>query len=196
MSLKKYLVEGFGALVLTLVVGLSLAGSFPVPTPILAGLTLGLFVYTVGAISGAHLNPAVTVGLWSLKKISAQDALGYIVAQFVGAGLASILLRALVTPATLVAGNSLTVMLAEFLGMILFTFGIAAVVHARVPADMSGIAIGWSLFLGIFIASSGSNGVLNPAVAFGIGSFSWVYALAPVVGSVAGMNLYKWFTKD
>lgn len=65
MSNKKLLAEGFGTFILTLTAMFSILGSFDVPTPVLVGLTLMLFVYTIGSLSGAHLNPAVTVGLWS-----------------------------------------------------------------------------------------------------------------------------------
>lgn len=193
--MKKYLVEGFGAFLLTLVVGFSLAGDFSVATPILAGLTLGLFVYTAGGFSGAHINPAVTIGVWSLKKISTKDALSYIIAQFVGAGFAMLVVGAFAMPAPLAIANTWAVGLAEALGTMVFTFGIAAVVYERVPVDARGLVIGGSLLLGISIAAVASNGVLNPAVAFGIGSFSWVYVLSPIVGSLLGMNLYRWFNK-
>lgn len=66
--MNKYIAEAIGTFALTLAVGLSLAGEFPVSTPILAALTLGLFVYSVGHLSGTHLNPAVTIGAWSIKK--------------------------------------------------------------------------------------------------------------------------------
>jgi len=60
---------------------------FPVPTPIVAGLTLGLLVYTIGPISGCHINPAVTTGLFSIGKLEAPAAGGYIVAQVIGGSL-------------------------------------------------------------------------------------------------------------
>lgn len=194
--MKKYLVEGFGTFLLALVVGLSLAGHFPVATPLLAGLTLGLFVYTAGGFSGAHINPAVTIGVWSLKKISTYDAICYIVAQFVGAGVALLLVRWFTVPATLVVENSWLVAAAEALGTMVFAFGIAAVVHGKVPTDVTGVTIGGSLLLGLSIAATASNAVLNPAVAFGIGSFNVTYLLAPVVGSLAGMQLYKWLASE
>ena len=61
VEIKKYVAEAVGTAILTLVVALSLAGKFSVPTSILAGSVLALFVYTVGQISGAHINPAITM---------------------------------------------------------------------------------------------------------------------------------------
>lgn len=192
ISFKKYLAEFIGTFGLTLVVALSLAGKFPVPTPVLAGLTLMLFVYSIGAISGCHINPAVTLALWSLKKIKGMEVLGYIIAQFLGAGLAYWVGRAMITIPPVVAQNNWAVFGAELLGTALFTFGIAAVVHEKVPAQMSGVVVGGSLLMGISIAATISNGVLNPAVAFGVGSFSLAYVMGPIAGAMAGMWLYRW----
>jgi glycerol uptake facilitator-like aquaporin len=193
--MKKYIVEALGTFALTLTVALSIAGVFPVPTPILAGLVLGLFVYSIGHISGTHINPAVTIGLWSIGKIKSPDALNYIGAQFIGAGLAFFLASSLGdvgSSAGVVIENSLMVFLAEMIGTFFFTFGIASVVFDRTPKDVSGVVIGGSLFLGITIAIlMGSNGVLNPAVAAGIGSFGLMYVLGPIVGSFIGMQVYK-----
>ena len=87
-NIKKYLAEALGTFTLALVVALSIVTKFPIATPILAGLVLMLFVYSIGHISGAHINPAVTIGLWSIKKIKTNEALAYIVSQFIGAGIA------------------------------------------------------------------------------------------------------------
>jgi glycerol uptake facilitator-like aquaporin len=190
--MKKYIAEIIGTCALTLVVGLSLVGTFPVPTPVLAALTLGLFVYTIGHISGTHINPAVTIGAWSIKKISTQDMMYYILAQFAGASIATILLVYTVGTPTLTVTGSWTVFFAELVGTCLFMFGIAAVVYGKVQANLSGVVIGASLLLGITLAAlMGSNGVLNPAVALGIKSFNLVYLFGPIVGSVLGMQAYK-----
>lgn len=191
--MKKYIAEALGTAALTLVVGLSLAGSFPVPTPVLAALTLGLFVYSIGHISGTHINPAVTVGLWSIGKISNREALNYLSAQLFGSVVALSVLSSVVTMPTLAVDDGLRTGLAEMIGVFFFTFGIAAVVYGRVEKAVSGLVIGGSLLIGISISVAlGGNGVLNPAVALGIGSLSSMYVLGPLVGAVLGMKAYKY----
>jgi glycerol uptake facilitator-like aquaporin len=180
--------ELFGTFGLTLAVLISINNpDFPVPTAVIAGLTLGLFVYTIGSISGCHINPAVTIGLASIGKIDIPNAAAYIVSQFVGAGIALAIGNAIfAAPAELVAGGSVGIGLAELLGALLFLFGIAAVVLGRVPEAMSGVVIGTSFTLGVHFAAHTSNGVLNPAVALGIGSFSAPYIWGPIVGGALG----------
>jgi glycerol uptake facilitator-like aquaporin len=193
MIIQKYIAEILGTFALTLVVGLSVMGSFPLATPLLAALTLGLFVYSVGHISGTHINPAVTIGAWSIKKISNQDAWLYIVSQFVGATIAVLVLMYTVGTPEFRVLNGLPIVVAEILGTFFFTFGIASVVYGKTPSQLSGVVVGGSLLLGIAVAALlGSNGVLNPAVAYGIGSFSWSYILSPIVGAVLGMQAYKY----
>jgi glycerol uptake facilitator-like aquaporin len=190
--MKKYIVEALGTFALSLVVALSLVGTFPVPTPVLAALVLGLFVYSVGHISGTHINPAVTIGAWSIKKIESKDALLYIVFQCIGAGLALLLVSSTVGMPVLIATNTWAVVIAEILGTFFFTFGIASVVYSKTPSQLSGVVVGGSLLLGITIAALlGSNGVLNPAVAFGIGSLNLAYILGPIIGSVLRMQAYR-----
>lgn len=188
MDFRKYSAEALGTFFLTLAVYLSLAFATPLATPIVAALTLGLFVYTVGDLSGCHINPAVTIGLWSIKKINAKDAMLYIIAQFVGAFLAMQLGLYISQGHAVVAGyeDAFSVGVSEALGAFVFTFGIASVVYAKVHSSFSGMIVGLSLLLGIFVASPMSNAVLNPAVALGIGSFGVMYILGPIVGSLAG----------
>lgn len=190
--MKKYIAEALGTATLTLAVGLSLTGAFPVPTPVIAALTLGLFVYSIGHISGTHINPAVTIGAWSIKKISNEDALAYVAAQALGAVAAMMFMDTYVAMPALTVADTAMVGFAEALGAALFTFGIASVVYGRAPGQVSGLVVGGSLLLGIAVATLlGSNGVLNPAVAFGIGSMNVMYLLGPVLGAVAGMQAYK-----
>lgn len=195
--MRKYIAEFIGTFALAYAVSMSLAGNFPVPTPVLAALTLGLFVYSIGHISGTHLNPAITIGLLSIKKISLLDAAYYIVAQFAGAGAAYYLSGRIVARAVLTVTDSPWVLLAEALGALFFGFGVAAVVYGRVPKDLTGVVVGGSLLLGIsFSGLMNANGVLNPAVALAIGSFGTMYVLGPVIGASLGMWIYKYVSGE
>lgn len=196
MKLQKYLAEVLGAFALTLGVWLSVGFTMPAATPVVAGLTLGLFVFTVGHISGSHLNPAVTLGLLSIKKISVQDAGLYIVSQFIGAVLAMVFGRVVTGDVVRVAASMTpTAGIGEALGAFILVFGICAVVYKRVKVEYAGFVVGGSLLLGIYLASVMSNGVLNPAVALGIGSFNVMYVLGPIVGGVLGAQAYKYLSE-
>lgn len=191
MSLRALLAELLGTFGLTLAVFIGINNpAFPVPVPVIAGLTLGLFVYTIGPISGCHINPAVTIGLLSIGKVRLPDAAGYIVVQFVGAGIALAVGNVFFpTPQEMTGVTAAMPGFAELFGTAIFLFGIASVVLGRVPSNMSGIVIGGSLLLGISLAAHRSAGVLNPAVAFGIGSFTHPYIWGPVVGAILGAML-------
>jgi aquaporin Z len=194
--MKKYAAEFLGTFALALTVGLSLAGKFPVPTPVVAALTLGVCVYTFGAISGTHINPAITIGLLSVGKISIKDAAGYLVAQFAG-GEAAYWVAGLLQGTNPHAGgaDSAAIVAAEALGAFWLAIGVSAVVRGA-PAAAAGLTIGGSLLVGIMMAAPRSNGVLNPAVALGIGSFSASYALGPIVGAAIAMQLYKLLSNE
>ena len=189
--MNKYLAEFTGTFLLTLAVSVCLATKFPVPTAVVAALTLGVSVYVFGAISGTHINPAITLGILSVGRISPKDAALYIVSQLAGASLAIVISGGLVTRAALTASNTGPVFLAEILGTFCLATGVASVVFGKAPAPAAGLTIGGALLLGLSIASSGSNGVLNPAVAVGIGSISIAYLIAPLVGAVMAFQLYR-----
>lgn len=193
LNFKALLAEFIGTFALSFMVLVSLNTALPLPTPVLAALTLGTFVYSIGSISGTHINPAVTIGLASIKKIELDDALAYICAQFAGIGLAYLLINLMVEDISILTReSSLAIATAEAIGTFVFTFGIASVVHGKVAEQMSGVVVGASLLIGIMFASIAANGILNPAVALGIGSFSLAYILGPIVGSLAGFNLYHY----
>ena len=193
---QKLIAEAFGTFALALAVLATLNSEMPaVATPVAAGLVLGLFVYTIGSKSGCHINPAVTLGLWSVNKIKTNEAVQYIVAQVLGGliafGLASTMLGSGI--ALGMAPESMNIFLAELIGAALFTFGIAGVVYGKVRDDMSGLVIGGSLLLGITIAAAlGSAGILNPAVAVALGSLNLSYALGSIAGAMLGFNFYKY----
>lgn len=192
VSMRKYLAEFIGTFFLVLIVSSSITNSFAIPTPTLAALMLGIFVYTIGSISGCHLNPAVTLGLMSLKKIKFKEALNYVLAQLLGASLALFVARVFEASPELVISDNTSVYYAELLGMVIFTFGISAVVLGQIDSKLNGIIVGTSLFLGLAVASTlGSAALLNPAVMLGLAISSPSYFMAELMGSVIGFNLYK-----
>lgn len=158
-----------------------------------AGLTLAVMVLVIGAISGAHINPAVTIGLWSIRKVPTIQASIFVAAQML-AGFAAFAVNQYLLDTALPniakVGWDWRVVIGETLGALIFGFGIAAAVYSAYEGGRLAAAIGGSLFVGILVASAGSNGILNPAVAVGLNSVSASYLIAPVVGVVAGMNLY------
>lgn len=185
--------EFLGAFILSAsVYSMVVRTSFPFFSGLVAGSVLAMLVLAVGSISGAHANPAVTLGLWSLRKVRATQAVVYVAAQMLGGVVAIILMQYLI-------GHSLSneadkfewkVLVAEAIGALIFCFGIAAAVYQEYKGAKLALTAGVSLAIGIVVASLASNAVINPAVAIGIRSWNWAYAIGPVIGGVIGMNLY------
>ncbi len=157
------------------------------------GLALALLVLAFGKTSGAHLNPAVTIGLWTLRKVQTIQALAYIAVQMLG-GLAAWQL------ANYFIGSELRsiapqefdwkVLVAEASGAFVFTFAIAAAVYQDFDQSKKAVLIGGGLFLGVITASLASNAVINPAIALANQSWSRAYALGPIIGGIIGFNVY------
>jgi aquaporin Z len=199
METKKLLAELLGTFALTFAVLLSSSAiNFPIPVPFVAGLTLGLLVYSIGIISGCHINPAVTLGLLSLKKIAPMEAGKYMIAQFLGAIIALFLITSLGANITGITGyNSKYLLIGEVFGTAIFTFGIAAVVLGKVSDGAKGFVIGASLTLGAIVATLiGAPGFLNPAVALGDKSLNLLTLLGPIIGSLIGMQAYKYLIEN
>lgn len=188
---KKYIVEMIGAGLLTYTILTSLDSPFVAFTPAIAGLTLGLFVYTMGGVSGAHINPAVTLGLWSVKKINTGDAMNYVIFQLVGAVVAAGIFKYSFGMPSVDTSFGFGMLVAEAAGTAVFLLGVSAVVHERAPHYASGMIIGGSLTLGILFASRW-GAILNPAVAVGLGAVSVVHIVGPVLGAIASCMGYRW----
>lgn len=195
--MKKFrpdLAEIIGTFILAAAVGAS--GQTSVATPLVAGITLLTLVYVLGPVSGAHVNPAVTAGLWSIGAVKTPEALKYIVSQLIGGLLAYFALSSLsglpMPTALLIDGS-----VGELLGAAILAMGVATVVKGKVADAAAGLAVGFSLFTGVLVASMGSPGVLNPAVALGLGAWQMepvaivVFVLMPLVGGVIGANMSK-----
>lgn len=191
-NIRAYAAEMLGTFLLAFLVHLSLGSHFPLATPIIAGLTLGLIVFMLGGVSRAHVNPAVTIGLLSIGKIKVVDAVMYIVSQCIGGALALVLATAMLGASpSLIVGDSVWIVIAEAIGAAILVLGVSSVVHGKAPSDTAGLTIGTALLLGVLAASVKSNGVLNPAVALGIGSLSLSYIAGPIIGAVVAAWGYK-----
>ena len=197
---KKYIAEALGTFGLAFIVLLAVAcgGKTLIAVPVIAGLIVMLCVYTLGPISGCHLNPSVTLGLLSAKKISGVDAFRYIVAQFAGAVIAVVFAKVFLVAHTIAPVAFVpSIFLAEVIGAFFFNMGIAAVVFSKVERSMSGVVVGGSLLLGILFASlAGAAGILNPAVAFALGHVSLTYMIAPIVGAVLAYSVYTYLIAE
>jgi glycerol uptake facilitator-like aquaporin len=196
--MKSYIGEALGTCMLTLVLILATALG-PWVGSVIAAFVLMFVVYGIGPVSGAHINPAITLGAFSIGKIKPFQALSYVIAQIAGAALAILALHLLKlsSPTDIPFVFSAKVMFAEMIGMAIFAFGIAGLVYKRVDSAASGFVAGLSLFLGLIaslliVGNTGGSAFLNPAVAFGLGGMSLVSVFAPIVGSVIGMWVYSY----
>lgn len=158
-----------------------------------AGLTLLLMVFAIGGISGAHINPAVTIGMWTIRQIRTYKAILYIAAQLLGGFAAYALFSYMTGKDWENKGEYDTKLLvSEVVGTAIFTMGIAAAVFQKLEGLTKALVIGGSLTLGIMVASAASSAFLNPAVALGAQSWGWgTYVIGPVLGGIIGFNVYN-----
>ena len=187
---------GTGAIVIDNVSGGSV-------THVGVALTFGLIVlamiYTLGDISGAHINPAVTIGFWAARRFGARSVLPYLASQCAGALGASITLRLLfptdiMLGATIPAGSSIQSFILELILTALLMFVILGVsTGAREKGITAGIAIGSVIALEAMFAGPICGASMNPARSLGPAVVSshlqslWIYLLAPIVGAVVGV---------
>jgi MIP family channel proteins len=159
-------------------------------------------IYALGHLSGAHINPAVTIGFWSARRFPARDVLPYIVAQCVGAGATSAVLRAVLGPvgrmdATLPAiGVGGTFTLEWLLSFVLMLVIMAVATDERVADGFAAIAVGLTVGFCAMMGGPLTGASMNPARSFGpalvgsVWSAHWVYWLAPITGAVAAAQVY------
>ncbi|MDC7124154.1 MAG: aquaporin [Spirochaetales bacterium] len=167
------------------------------------GVVVMAMVYSVGNVSGAHLNPAVTIGFIFARKMDLRIASLYIITQFAGSFVASFLLR-LAFPESLTLGEtipSVTNLLAFIIEMVL-TFILMFVVlnvstgHME-KGIMAGVAVGGTVFISALVGGPLTGASMNPARSLGPAVFSgkmseiFIYLIAPVLGAVIASPLCK-----
>jgi MIP family channel proteins len=167
------------------------------------GLVIMAMIYAAGHISGAHMNPAVTLAFTVSRHFSARHALGYIPAQLVGAVAAALLLRLAWegTPAALGAtvpsvgvGSALVY---EFVMTAFLMFVIVAVAtDTRAVGAAAAIAVGGTVALDSLFGGGVSGASMNPARSFGPALVAsewtdfWIYLVAPITGAIAAAAFY------
>lgn len=180
------------------------------------GLTVLTMAYAIGHISGCHLNPAVSVGLWAGGRFPASQLLPYIIAQVLGAIAAGGVLYLIASGAS---GFDITkgfasngygphspggytlqaALVCEVVMTMIFLIVILGATDKRAPAGFAPIAIGFALTLIHLISIPVTNTSVNPArstgVALFVGSWAvsqlWLFWIAPIVGALLGAGIYK-----
>jgi glycerol uptake facilitator-like aquaporin len=163
--------------------------------PYFVAIAAGLAVAMLGVAlqRDVHLNPALTVGLWTARRVSTVKAILMIVAQLLG-GLAAYSLYKYFSrgqmqqpPTTYEA----RILVAEAVGAFVFTFIAVGAAYQRLHWLVRAVVAGAGLTLGIMVASAASAGFINPAVALANNAWGWsTYVLGPVLGAIIGVNLY------
>jgi glycerol uptake facilitator protein len=181
------LAEFIGTLTLVLIVLSVSLYRFPFFTAIAAGVTVAVFVSAFSKIGAGHLNPAVSLGLWTIRQSSLLKTISFIIAQLL-AGLAGWQIYEKLTEQALKNNTTAglewnwTVFGAEFIGAFIFGIAVSAVVTQKIQGYQQAYTIGAGLFLGLTVAGLASAAILNPAVALGTRSLDINYAVASILG--------------
>ncbi len=215
MSIKKYVAEFIGTAVLVLFgCGTAAFGGGLVATAIAFGLSVIVMAYTIGKISGCHINPAVSAAMFLDGKMSLTDFIGYIIAQFLGAitgALAIVVIwsttdigfkwgRTAVGANGVNTGvNMLGMLIVEVILTFIFILVVLAVTENKKTAPHAGIFIGIALTFVHILGINLTGTSVNPARSFGPALFGgkdalaslWVFIVAPVIGTVIAVIVNK-----
>ena len=226
--MKKLIAEFIGTLWLVLggCGSALLAASFPelgigfVGVAIAFGLTVLTMVYAIGHISGCHLNPAVSIGLWIGGRFNGKEVLPYILAQVLGGIAGAGILYIIATGKSgfelgSFAANGygehspggysmLAALVAEFVMTFMFLIIILGATHPKAPSGLAGVAIGLGLTLIHLITIPVTNTSVNPArstsQAVFVGDWAlgqlWLFWVAPILGAIVAGLLYKTLSPD
>lgn len=201
--MRKYLTELIGTFFLVLTIGCTVIGSGPTAIPPLAiGAALMVMVFAGGHVSGAHYNPAVTLGVWLRGRCPSADVVPYMVSQIIGALLATGTIKFLKAGATVPVLNPATgpALLAEFLFTFALVYVVLNVATAKGTSENTfyGLAIGMTVLSGAFAVGAISGAAFNPAVAIGITTMGilpwstlWIYFVANFLGAAAAAQVFK-----
>jgi aquaporin NIP len=166
------------------------------------GLVVLSMIYSLGSVSGCHLNPAVTLGFFLARRFPGREVAGYAASQCLGAVLASIVLRLMFPEhptlgATVPAGTDIQSFILEFILTLMLMFVVLSVATgAKEESQLAGVAIGSMIALEALFAGPISGASMNPArslaPAFVTGQLLpiWIYIAAPLLGAITAVGLY------
>jgi len=175
---------------------------------IVFGLVIAVLIYALGHISGAHFNPAVTVGFWALGEFPGRRVPWYVATQLIGAGAASGLLLAMfgktgILGVTTPQGSVAVALVLETAMTFLLVFVIfGSAVHGKAVKSFAGIAIGGTIALDALFGGPVSGASMNPARSLGPALVSgtwmdqWIYVVGPLVGALLAVTAYKLMTSN
>ena len=211
--MKKYIAEAVGTMLLTLVAcGIAVtSGVDLVATSLAFGLVIVAAAYSIGNVSGCHINPAVSIALFVAGKMTLKECLRYIAAQIVGAFIGSLLLGLLLGKFSVLGANGLVgdtsiwaALAVEVILTFIFTTTILGVTDKKENGHVTGIVIGLTLVLvhlfGLPLTGTSVNPArsLAPAVLQGGTALSnvWIFIVAPIVGAIMAGLFYKCILKE
>ncbi len=212
--MKKYFAECLGTFVLVFfacgtAAALGCNGADPNVAYLLTALSFGLVIvamaYSIGHISGCHINPAVSIAMLVAGKMTLNDFIGYVIAQFAGATLGAAALRGVLGPESSLGVNALynsnigASLIIEIVLTFVFVFAILGVTSKEKDSSVSGLVIGLTLVLVHVLGIHFTGTSVNPARSFGPALFVggealssvWVFILAPLVGGVLAALVWK-----
>jgi aquaporin Z len=207
--MRKYIAEFIGTFFLVLTVGLTVVwpGAGPL-APLAIGSALMIGVYSCGHISGAHVNPAVTLAVWIRGKVATSDVAPYIVAQLI-AGAAAAMIVNYFNGSQVAVTAADPVHLKAVLNEFLFTFMLCWVVLNTATSKKTegnsfyGLAIGFTVVVGAFAGGGISGGAYNPAVALGVTlmglstwSHIWIFLTANLVAGAIAALAFRYVNPD
>jgi aquaporin Z len=208
--MRKYLTEFIGTFGLVFTVGCAVMSGSPL-APLAIGSALMVMVYAGAHISGGHYNPAVTLGVLLRGKLPVSDAIPYWVAQLFAAFIAAWLARFVVNPGSVAALpiNGAHGIVAALLAEFIFTFALVYVVlNVATSKDQPnnsffGLAIGFTVVVGVAAVGHVSGGAFNPAIAFGATlmgllnwSDIWIFLVADLLGGVIAALAFRYLNPD
>jgi aquaporin NIP len=215
MAMKKYISEVIGTFALVfcgtgaIIINQETGGTIThVGVAITFGLIVMAMIYSLGGISGAHLNPAVSIAFAIAKRFPLKELLPYIISQSIGAILASIILKYLFPAneflgATLPHGSALQSFILEFiLTFFLMLVIINVATGSKEQGMFAGLAIGSTVLLEAMFAGPICGASMNPARSFAPAIISghiehlWVYLTATIIGAAAAIPLWKYLVNN